>query len=84
MLRMKITGQKRFLFGLGFNDVWLAQGVSNTNVFLKDQYIQEWNGNLTQHEFVFSKYLLMFNVPIYRNSMATFKARKYRLPVGTG
>ena len=44
---------KQLLCSLGFNDVWLAQGVTNVNAFLKlcrqrikDQYIQEWNGDL--------------------------------------
>ena len=44
---------KNLLENLGFNNVWLFQGVGNINMFLtlfnqrlNDQFIQEWNENL--------------------------------------
>ena len=44
---------KNLLFTTGFGDVWLAQGVANERVFLKqfklrlrDMYMQDWRGTL--------------------------------------
>ena len=44
---------KRLLGSLGFNEVWLAQGVGNVNIFqnlvkqrLQDHFIQAWNSRL--------------------------------------
>ena len=46
---------KRLLDSLGFNNVWLAQGVGNVNVFLNlvkqrihDNFIQNWNSRLEE------------------------------------
>ena len=49
---------------LGFNEVWLAQGVGNANIFqnlvkqrLQDHFIQAWNSRLK--DFKWSQFLYM-------------------------
>ena len=56
MLPVKNRGQKNvknLLESLGFNDVWLFQGVGNVNSFIKiftqrlnDNFIKKWHENI--------------------------------------
>ena len=46
---------KKLLGSLGFNEVWLHQGVGDINLFLKkvkqrlcDNFIQNWNAEINQ------------------------------------
>ena len=74
---------KNLLGSLGFNEVWLAQGVGNENMFLNlvrqrlhDHFIQNWNSRLEKSSRAnFYSYLRSFQFQNYLNFV---KVKKYR------
>ena len=74
---------KRLLCTLGFNNVWLAQGVGNVNSFLnlvkqrlQDNFIQNWNSRLTDS----SRAILYTSISSFhfQNYLNVVKVKKYR------
>ena len=72
---------KRLLCTLGFNNVWVAQGVGNVNNFLYlvkqrllDNFIQHWNSRLTDSRRAFLTSISSFHFQNYLNAI---KVKKY-------
>ena len=74
---------KRLLCTLGFNNVWLAQGVGNVNSFLNlvkqrlhDNFIQNWNSRLIDSsKAIFYTSISSFH---FQNYLNVVKVKKYR------
>ena len=74
---------KRLLCSLGFNNVWLAQGVGNVNIFLDlvkqrlhDNFVQNWNSRLEEPSRAsFYTIISSFHFQHYLNFL---KVKKYR------
>ena len=74
---------KRLLCSLGFNNVWLAQGVGNVNIFLDlvkqrlhDNFVQNWNSRLEESSRAsFYTIISSFHFQHYLNFL---KVKKYR------
>ena len=92
---------KTMLANLGFNHVWLYQGVGNKNQFLnifkqrlKDNFIQNWNNNLSNSsrantynlfaDFSFKSYLDIITVKKFRIVLSRLRLSSHRLEIETG
>ena len=74
---------KKLLESLGFNDVWLAQGVGNVNLFLSlvkqrlhDQFIQNWNSRIQESSR--ANFYACVSSFQFRNYLNFVKVKKYR------
>ena len=71
---------------LGFNEVWINQGVGNRNPFLKifkqrlsDSFLQDWNSRLTESSKAnFYSLFSSFEHQIYLDCV---KVKKFRIPM---
>lgn len=74
---------KRLLGSLGFNDVWIAQGVGDSNIFLNilgqrlnDNFLQNWNSRLEDStRAIFYRSINSF---YYQHYLNLVKVKKYR------
>lgn len=74
---------KKLLGSLGFNEVWMAQGVGDVNVFLnlvnqrlQDNFLQNWNSRLADSSR--AAFYTCINSFQYQHYLNFVKVRKYR------